>query len=1220
MSWNISSLRKRYPDLHHKVVTEDIDIVCLQECLTPNGKPPPSVPNYVYYDPNSTHTCLMYVKKSLPHVPLVSKKTTNLQYHGITIHLGNSTLNVLNAYAPSDQLQYTDLPDFLHTEPTVLMGDLNTRHKKLGDSTTNTNGRRLISLLSAYEDVQIIGNNEPTHIYGGGLDKCIGFNLSYTTHSSDVVTDLMSDHSPIQASIHVANDTPTGGKLNRRRITVKQEHESQFIDFIHDWYKDYKPDNYQSFHDDLIDRTYVYFTNNASTKKRRKRGQHNGNRQQQCYNDPELKKLRARVRRVGKGYRQFRTPQMLQLYQASLAAVRERVNELRQNAWETYVNSLNQHTSLSKAWKDINIIRGKNRRHVSHPNPLQKSNELITKWAHVSSYDMLPAGTRGLLDAKSVERSNLISFMLGKQHDECDVPYTEWELDAALARGRSTSPGEDGVTYNIIRLLRRVPGNPLLVLYNMSHAEGQLPTSWTSSIVVPIPKPGQPDAFRPISLTSCLCKTFERMVLGRLLYRIREHMSPNINGFTHGKGVHNCITTFLTVHGDERHRYTTFLDLKAAFDIANRQLILYELAKMDIGGRLLHWISGYLTNRRAAALFQGYKSEVKDMQLGTPQGGVLSPTLFNVLMNALLNLIPDNPSNISISYADDILIHTKTHREMQTTLNHVYAACEHLGLIISTDKTKVFNKQAGNRKRGPAKFKIGNNTIDYVSSFKYLGVSVPCTLPAIQQLTRQCTDRLRPLRSVAGYSPHYGANIRIVKTMYLGCIRSLIDYHAPALVIRDGKGVDKLEKMQNKALRIILGCPMSTKVLNMRKELGIPSVKDRIIEVNLMIALRLLRGDPDNIVSLKLLECMNHGTTESKWIQTTATHMKMFGLDHLYKVETQQRFLPPWRTVPFDITIPTYPPKKLIIQSIYLQHTAKLRALEHIHTLQTDDNITQTIYTDGSLNTACGRAGSAIVVTQPDGNIIEKGVRINNWASTLQTELVAILTAIKFIETTVTDSLIITDSLSSLLALGTLDSGCHDLVSEARHKYACLVDRGVRVKLLWIPSHIGLIKHDRVDALAKLASNKDTVEYNLGLSKRTLKTVIRKELIDEFDASRQVQTGTSRSIVYHDEMYQVKHVYGASNKITRLQDVVTARLRLGYKYLWQYVPQADVNKTKCKVCGHTYGHTLEHYVLDCVKIEPFRDRSKHTVCEMAQHFISNGKIADILRLYPLFCT
>ena len=47
---------------------------------------------------------------------------------------------------------------------------------------------------------------------------------------------------------------------------------------------------------------------------------------------------------------------------------------------------------------------------------------------------MLPARTRGLLDAKSVERSNLISFMLGKQHDECDVPYTEWELDAALAR------------------------------------------------------------------------------------------------------------------------------------------------------------------------------------------------------------------------------------------------------------------------------------------------------------------------------------------------------------------------------------------------------------------------------------------------------------------------------------------------------------------------------------------------------------------------------------------------------------------------------------------------------------------------------------------------------------------------------------------------------------------------------------------------------------------
>lgn len=61
---------------------------------------------------------------------------------------------------------------------------------------------------------------------------------------------------------------------------------------------------------------------------------------------------------------------------------------------------------------------------------------------------------------------------------------------------------------------------------------------------------------------------------------------------------------------------------------------MYELANMDIGGRLLHCLHGSLTSRKSGILFQGYKSEVKDLQLGTLQGGASSPTLFDVPINA----------------------------------------------------------------------------------------------------------------------------------------------------------------------------------------------------------------------------------------------------------------------------------------------------------------------------------------------------------------------------------------------------------------------------------------------------------------------------------------------------------------------------------------------------------------------------------------------------------
>lgn len=93
---------------------------------------------------------------------------------------------------PGNLVYHTDLQNLINTELAVLIGDLNAWHKELGDPTANTNGRRFISPLEAYDDVQIISKTHPTHFYGWTLDRCIGFTLSYKKHYSDIV-DLMSD-------------------------------------------------------------------------------------------------------------------------------------------------------------------------------------------------------------------------------------------------------------------------------------------------------------------------------------------------------------------------------------------------------------------------------------------------------------------------------------------------------------------------------------------------------------------------------------------------------------------------------------------------------------------------------------------------------------------------------------------------------------------------------------------------------------------------------------------------------------------------------------------------------------------------------------------------------------------------------------------------------------------------------------------------------------------
>lgn len=156
---------------------------------------------------------------------------------------------------------------------------------------------------------------------------------------------------------------------------------------------------------------------------------------------------------------------MLQLFQTALATARQRMTELRQSNWETFVNGLNSHTPLSRAWRDINRIKGKKTSQVSHPNPPHRANELINNWATTDSFASLPPGMQAKLNSEHEPRDRLINFMMNKEHDDCNILFTEFELNIALTKGRATSPGEDGITYDIIRLLRSVPGSPLQYLH-----------------------------------------------------------------------------------------------------------------------------------------------------------------------------------------------------------------------------------------------------------------------------------------------------------------------------------------------------------------------------------------------------------------------------------------------------------------------------------------------------------------------------------------------------------------------------------------------------------------------------------------------------------------------------------------------------------------------------------------------------------------------------------
>ena len=114
-------------------------------------------------------------------------------------------------------------------------------------------------------------------------------------------------------------------------------------------------------------------------------------------------------------------------------------------------------------------------------------------------------------------------------------------LAAASNLTSSTATGPDKVAYPMLKHLPRSGMDLLLHIFNLSWSSHSFPSIWKTSSIIPIHKMGKPldspASFRPISLTSCVSKLFERIMLSRLLFFLKSNsiLSPRQAGFPPGR-------------------------------------------------------------------------------------------------------------------------------------------------------------------------------------------------------------------------------------------------------------------------------------------------------------------------------------------------------------------------------------------------------------------------------------------------------------------------------------------------------------------------------------------------------------------------------------------------------------------------------------------------------------------------------------------------------------
>ena len=137
---------------------------------------------------------------------------------------------------------------------------------------------------------------------------------------------------------------------------------------------------------------------------------------------------------------------------------------------------------------------------------------------------------------------------------------------------------------------------------------GKFPESWELATIIPIPKPGkdhaEPNSYRPIALTSCLCKTLERMINVRLVWYLESNnlISPVQSGFRSERRTNDNLVRLETFIRDafvaKQHVVAVFFDLEKAYDTTWRHGIMRDLHDLGIRGRLATFIENFLAGSR----------------------------------------------------------------------------------------------------------------------------------------------------------------------------------------------------------------------------------------------------------------------------------------------------------------------------------------------------------------------------------------------------------------------------------------------------------------------------------------------------------------------------------------------------------------------------------------------------------------------------------------------
>nr|KAG5696331.1 hypothetical protein BaRGS_027941 [Batillaria attramentaria] len=831
----------------------------------------------------------------------------------------------------------------------------------------------------------------------------------------------------------------------------------------------------------------------------------------------ECEEATAEKRRVLRAFKRNMTEENRELVRAATTHCSEVAEKARQEHWERFcTEQVQEPKDSSKLWRRIRAHRRRGRlperallvNGQKTQTAKEKADALAETFAKASQTEHLPP------EMREYRRTEEQRFE--KSENDGQAPFngdlTLEELRTAIgslgSQGKAT--GHDPISYQMIRHFPDRMVKVLLGFYQTCWDSGQIPKAWKKAVVVAIPKDGKPPhlptSYRPVALTSHLGKVYERLVRDRLEYHLEKHgIIPLCQaGFRKGRGcmehVARLTSEIKKAMVNKHSVVTTFFDIKRAFDTVWHAKLLDKLSSIGISGRLYQFVQAFLADRRISVRVGASLSDEHILDMGVPQGSVIAPTLFSVMLHDIESKVGRPDIKMSL-YADDLAIWTELPTQLpgktafmkklyerwrtkfQSCVDDIQGYMGQNGFQLSPEKTSLVVFSRTNGAKNAMSIQIGNVTIKPCSEAKFLGVTLNERLrwqPHISNLTAKAA---RSVNLIKILSAERWATPRSLIHLTNALVRSRLTYGCEAFFALSKAEYLKLERVELAALKTAIGARKSARNDLVYQEAGWLPLREECKRrcANFQAAMHATETTlGDGLTETVTKETLIRQGLEVKAPRIYRTTIPM--AEHTNDIwsecgakpevaQTPKPVFPPW-----ELAKPEY-------EHRYAEGASK-KADSALATTLAREKIEQRfsqhlkIYTDGSVLDS-GEVGCAFVI--PDLGITRR-YKLNAGLSIFSAEMYAILMACTFVNDMPNPPLgvvILSDSKSSLQALergGTRNRS--DVQSEILFLAHQIITKGTILALMWLPSHSGIRGNELADRAARDATG-DGMEAKL---------------------------------------------------------------------------------------------------------------------------------------------